>query len=70
MLKPSIDDLIEKVGNRYALCIVAAKRARFIINGDDDSIDFDIEKPLSIAIDEIMDDEVKVNIPEPPKDRI
>ena len=45
MLKPSIDELIEKVGNRYALCIVAAKRARFIINGDDDSINFDVEKP-------------------------
>jgi DNA-directed RNA polymerase subunit omega len=70
MLKPSIDELIEKVGNRYALCIVAAKRARHIINGDDDSIDFDIEKPLSIAIDEIMRGEVMVNIPEPPQDRI
>lgn len=70
MLKPSIDELIAKVGNRYALCIVAAKRARNIINGDDDSINFDVEKPLSIAIDEIMHDEVKVNIPEPPQDRI
>lgn len=70
MLNPSIDDLVKKVGNRYALCILAAKRARFIINGDDDSIDFDIDKPLSIAIDEIMSDEVTVNIPEEPLDRI
>ncbi|MCA0384238.1 MAG: DNA-directed RNA polymerase subunit omega [Firmicutes bacterium] len=70
MLKPSIDELIEKVGNRYALCIVAAKRARNIINGEDDSIDFNIDKPLSIAIDEIMSDEVKVHIPEAPQDRI
>jgi len=70
MLKPSIDELIEKVGNRYALCIVAAKRARNIINGEDDSIDFNIDKPLSIAIDEIMNDEVRVHIPEAPQDRI
>ena len=70
MLKPSIDELIEKVGNRYALCIVAAKRARNIINGEDDSIDFNIDKPLSIAIDEIMSDEVEVHIPEAPQDRI
>jgi len=70
MLKPSIDELIEKVGNRYALCIVAAKRARHIIDGEDDSIDFEVEKPLSLAIEEIMDGEVEVNIPEPPQDRI
>jgi DNA-directed RNA polymerase subunit omega len=32
MIKPRIDDLLENVGERYALVIVAAKRARQINN--------------------------------------
>lgn len=59
MLKPSIDDLILKTGNRYALCIVASRRARMIIDGDDDVYDFDADKPLSIAIEEIVTDKVE-----------
>lgn len=70
MLKPSIDELVEKMGNRYALCIVAAKRARHLVENEDDLTAYDIDKPLSTAIDEIMDDEIEVHIPEPPKDRI
>ncbi len=59
MLKPSIDELIEKTGNRYALCIIASRRARHIIDGEDDIYDFDIEKPLSIAIEEVIDEKVE-----------
>ncbi|EKD44789.1 MAG: hypothetical protein ACD_71C00006G0002 [uncultured bacterium (gcode 4)] len=59
MLSPSIDHLIEKTGNRYALCIIASRRARLIIDGEDDIYDFDVEKPLSIAITEIMTDKVE-----------
>lgn len=59
MLKPSIDELIEKTGNRYALCIIASRRARHIIEGDEDLYDFDIEKPLSIAIEEVINDKVE-----------
>lgn len=70
MLKPSIDELIEKTGNRYALCILAAKRARYLTDGEEDSIDMEIEKPLSLAIKEIMNDDIEAHIPEPPKDRI
>lgn len=70
MLKPSIDELVEKMGNRYALCIVAAKRARMILEAEDDLMSSDIDKPLSMAIEEIAADEIDVIIPEPPKDRI
>jgi DNA-directed RNA polymerase subunit omega len=70
MLKPSIDDLIEKTGNRYALCILAAKRARNLIDSEEEGVTEEIFKPLSVAIDEIMFDEIEAHIPEPPKDRI
>lgn len=70
MLKPSIDELVEKMGNRYALCIVASKRARAILEAEEDLMSSDIDKPLSMAIDEISGNEIDVIIPEPPKDRI
>lgn len=72
MLKPSIDELIDKVGNRYSLCIIAGKRARYLINQEteDASEEEIMEKPLSTAIDEIMKGEIEAIIPEPPKDRI
>ena len=70
MLNPSIDELIEKVGNRYSLCIVAAKRARYLIDQEIEEEEDILEKPLSTAIDEIMRGEIEAIIPEPPKDRI
>ncbi|MDK2867800.1 MAG: polymerase Rpb6 [Clostridiales bacterium] len=70
MLKPSIDELIEKTGNRYALCIVASRRARNLIAEDEEQMMDDLEKPLSRAITEIMHDQVDVVVPNPPKDQI
>ena len=58
--EPSIDVLAERVGSKYALCIVAAKRARQIISaGKNKSKDFpENEKPLTIAANEIYDGKV------------
>lgn len=69
MLKPSIDELVKKTGNRYALCILASKRARDMMENEED-INFDLKKPLSIAINEIAEDEIEAHFPEPPQDRI
>lgn len=70
MLKPSIDELIEKTGNRYALCIIASRRARNIIIEDEIQMVEELEKPLSRAIEEIMNDRVDVHVPNPPQDQI
>ncbi len=58
--EPSIDVLAEKVGSKYALCIVAAKRARQIISASKNkSKDFpENEKPLTIAANEIYEGKV------------
>ena len=34
MVKPSVQELLEKVDNRYRLVLVTSKRARQIANGD------------------------------------
>ncbi len=56
--KPPIDELVEKVGSKYALCVLASKRARQLMDqavnqGITDA--FDKEKPLSVAAQEIYD---------------
>lgn len=57
--KPPIDELAQKVGSKYALCVVASKRARQIMeqskNHDTVADVNDKEKPLSQASQEIYD---------------
>jgi DNA-directed RNA polymerase subunit omega len=56
MLEPSIQLMKEKADSRYTLAILAAKRARDIIDGKPVLIDIDIDKPVSIAVHEISGD--------------
>lgn len=56
MLEPSIKLMKTKADSKYTLAIMAAKRARDIIDGKPTLIDIDIDKPVSIAVHEIAED--------------
>ncbi len=56
MLYPSINEIRKKADSRYTLVVLAAKRARDIIDGKPCLIDVDIERPVSIAAHEIAED--------------
>lgn len=56
MLYPSINVIRQKADSRYTLVILAAKRARDIIDGKPKLTEADIEKPVSIAANEISED--------------
>ena len=56
MLYPSINEIRKKVDSRYALVILAAKRSRDIIDGMPKLTEADVEKPVSIAANEIAED--------------
>ena len=56
MLYPSINVIRKKADSRYTLVILAAKRARDIIDGKPKLTEADIEKPVSIAANEISED--------------
>lgn len=58
MIDPSIVSLLEKVDNRYSLVVVASRRARQLIAGEKKLIETDIEKPVTVAIHEIIEDKV------------
>lgn len=64
MLNPPINKLMEKVDSRYSLVIVAAKRARQIIDGDEKLTDTDSNKPVTIATHEIVEDKILCKRPE------
>ena len=55
MLKPSMQDLMKKVNNRYLLVNLAAQRARDIAEDKDYEIPNPDEKTVQIALDEIAD---------------
>ena len=59
--EPETDVLVEKVGSKYALCVVASKRARQIFEQEqkaDVIIPMTDKKPLSTAADEIFNGKV------------
>ncbi|MBE7087653.1 MAG: DNA-directed RNA polymerase subunit omega [Clostridiales bacterium] len=56
--KPPIDELSQKIGSKYALCVVASKRARQLMDKAMSEGSSDLpnkEKPLSVAAQEIYD---------------
>ncbi|MBI9011661.1 MAG: DNA-directed RNA polymerase subunit omega [Clostridiales bacterium] len=55
MLYPPVNELIKKVGSRYGLIIAASKRAREIIDTDDEVISVDSSVAVTQAINEIYD---------------
>ena len=56
MLYPSINLLRDKVDSKYTLVSLAAKRSRDLIDGKPALIDVTINKPVSIATEEIAND--------------
>jgi DNA-directed RNA polymerase subunit omega len=63
MIKPSIDELLEKVDSRYMLVSIISKRARQIVEGSDIMVTTNETKPVSIAIEEFSQDKIKYTKP-------
>jgi DNA-directed RNA polymerase subunit omega len=59
MLKPSIDELLEIIGNKYSLVITVSKRARGIVDDEISQGLFTTKKPVSRAIKEVYEGKVK-----------
>lgn len=58
---PPLNDLQEKVGTRYMLVTVVAKRARQLIVEPER---IGNEKPVSVAVDELYNNKLSVNYTE------
>ena len=71
MLHPSYTDLMETinsetegdtpvVNSRYSIVMATAKRARQIIAGDEPLVTAKVDKPLSIAVEELNQGKIKI----------
>ena len=53
MINPSLDQLVSKVDSKYTLVVLAAKRAREIMDGQLPLVDCKSKKQVTIALEEI-----------------
>jgi DNA-directed RNA polymerase subunit omega len=60
VIKPSLEELLEQVDSKYALVMVAAKRARQIKDGGLPLVDVDSANPVSVALEEIATGRIRV----------
>ncbi|HZK26457.1 MAG TPA: DNA-directed RNA polymerase subunit omega [Thermoclostridium sp.] len=58
MIKPSIDELLTKVENRYVLVNLTARRARMLNEGSQ-SLTIESDKHVATALNEINEGKVK-----------
>lgn len=54
MIKPSLDQLVERVDAKYTLVIIAARRARDLQAGMPKQVDSRSNKPVTIALEELV----------------
>ena len=60
MVKPTINELLEKAENRYALVIATSKRARQLAMGAEPLTDKKEASVVTLAADEIAEGKVKI----------
>lgn len=53
MINPSVVDLKKKTGDRYSLVVITSKRARQLIDGEEALVKAGLQKPLTVAINEL-----------------
>ena len=56
MLYPSINVIRQKADSRYTLVVLAAKRARDLVDGKPKLTEVETEKPISVAANEIAEE--------------
>ena len=68
MVKPTVNELLEKAENRYALVIATSKRARQIAEGAEVKTAVKEEAAVTLAANEIAEGKVEIIEPEEMKE--
>lgn len=64
MFIPSINDLAKYADSRYTLVMLVAKRSRQLIEGQKPLVESSSNKPVTLALEEIVQGKVKYKRPE------
>lgn len=63
MLKPSLNEIVKKIDNRYYLIATVSKRARELVDGDIPMVNsITEEKPVVVASEEVIEGKVKYRL--------
>jgi DNA-directed RNA polymerase subunit omega len=63
MLNPSLTNLLKNGESKYTLVMVTAKRARQIIDGAQPLVETSSSKPVTIALEELLEGKIKYESP-------
>jgi len=63
VIKPPLEALLDRVENKYALVIVAAKRARQLKEGALPMVEVDSANPVTVALEEIAAGKIRFEMP-------
>jgi len=61
VIKPPLEELLGQIVSKYALVMVAAKRARQLKDGVLPLVDIDSTNPVTIALEEISTGKVRID---------
>ncbi|NLL82237.1 MAG: DNA-directed RNA polymerase subunit omega [Tissierellia bacterium] len=64
MLNPSLKDFLIEGESKYTLATVIAKRARQIIDGSKPLVETNSEKPVTIALEELLEGKLEYEVPD------
>jgi DNA-directed RNA polymerase subunit omega len=69
MIRPPLESLLDKIENKYALVVTAAKRARVLKEGQLPMVDVASNNPVTVALEEIAAGKIRIDrSKEQPKD--
>jgi DNA-directed RNA polymerase subunit omega len=58
MVNPTMDELLKKVDSKYTLVVLAAKRARDLLDGAELKVSLKSTKNVTNALEEIIEDRI------------
>ena len=58
MINPPINELLDKVDNKYVLAMLVAKRARELYEGDEHLVDEHFVNLITTAVEEVYEDKI------------
>jgi len=62
MARVTVEDCLNKVGNRFELVLLAAKRARQLAMGRDPLVEWENDKPTVVALREIAEGKITAEV--------
>lgn len=68
MARVTVEDCVDKIGNRFEMVLTAARRARQLYSGADPYLEWENDKPTVMALREISEDHINASVLNEPED--